>query len=53
MCDSQNYLNTFNGIQYVNNEDASTKSRDYYALMKDMFVTPSLYMTINESVGDV
>lgn len=24
-----------------------------YALMKDIFVTPSLYMTLNESVGDV
>lgn len=52
MCDSQNYLNTFNGVKYVNNNDA-TKSRTYYALMKDMFVTPSLYMTLNESVGDV
>ena len=24
-----------------------------YALMKDIFITPSLYMTLNESVGDV
>lgn len=31
----------------------SKTSYGHYALMKDIFVTPSLFMTINESVGDV
>lgn len=51
VCDSQNYLNVFNGSTYENKGDML--GRNYYALMKDIFVTPSLYMTINESVGDV
>ena len=38
------YNNTIN--------DGQTKGGKY-ALMKDIFVTPSLYMTLNESVGDV
>ena len=38
------YNNTIN--------DGQTKGGTY-ALMKDIFVTPSLYMTLNESVGDV
>lgn len=33
--------------------DTTTTNTDKYALMKDIFITPSLYMTLNESVGDV
>ena len=33
--------------------NVSKESYGHYALMKDIFVTPSLFMTINESVGDV
>lgn len=51
MCDSQNYLSTFNGVSFNNTNDMA--NNNYYALMKDIFVTPSLFMTINESVGDV
>lgn len=29
------------------------RATNTYALMKDIFITPSLYMTLNESVGDV
>lgn len=51
VCDSQNYLNVFDGLKYENTTNMT--DLDYYALMKDIFVTPSLYMTLNESVGDV
>jgi len=38
-------------IKYSDMNDK--ESTNTYALMKDIFITPSLYMTLNESVGDV
>lgn len=52
LCDSTNYKNIFNGVNFPKIQP-STQENSQNALMKDIFITPSLYMTINESVGDV
>lgn len=50
LCDSSNYTNSFNGTNFPY---GTGNVKDQNALMKDTFITPSIYMTINESVGDV
>lgn len=50
LCDSSNYKNFFDG---TNLPFTTANIRDQNALMKDTFITPSIYITINESVGDV
>lgn len=50
LCDSSNYKQSFNGTVFP---FEAANIRDQNALMKDTFITPSIYMTINESVGDV
>lgn len=48
--DSSNLNTTFDGTTFP---DKNVKPENQNALMKDIFITPSLYMTLNESVGDV
>lgn len=47
--DTSNLDTIFDGV----NPYTNVKPENQNALMKDIFITPSLYMTLNESVGDV
>lgn len=48
--DTSNLDTIFDG---KNPPNTNVKPENQNALMKDIFITPSLYMTLNESVGDV
>lgn len=48
--DTSNLDTKFDG---ENPPNTNVKPENQNALMKDIFITPSLYMTLNESVGDV
>lgn len=58
LCDSADYTNVFNGVNFPYKKPIMEGGQETYpkqqnALMKDTFITPSIYMTLNESVGDV
>lgn len=49
--DTSNLEISFDGVNFP--DEKKVKPENQNALMKDIFITPSLYMTLNESVGDV
>lgn len=53
LCDASNLDISFDGVNFPSTAVNNVKPENQNALMKDIFITPSLYMTLNESVGDV